>query len=68
MKYENISFLLDTDWAIFYLRNSLAPVVEYIKEIRPRGIGISIINLAELYCGVYRSQNIEKSLSPLMPF
>ncbi|OAT80827.1 type II toxin-antitoxin system VapC family toxin [Desulfotomaculum copahuensis] len=47
-------YLLDTDWAIYYLRGK-EPFVKAIDGYRKDGIAISTISIAELYEGVYRS-------------
>lgn len=46
-----LQYLLDTDWAIEYLRGSDRFVTRMVAR-QPLGIGISIIALAELYEGV----------------
>ena len=43
-------YLLDTDWAIYYLRRKPA-IVEQLDALFPEGVGISIISVAELYVG-----------------
>ncbi|MFC1851641.1 type II toxin-antitoxin system VapC family toxin [candidate division CSSED10-310 bacterium] len=68
MRYDHLSYLMDTDWVIYYLRNSNADVVKRIREYQPHGIGISIITLAELYAGVYYAQDIKKAEKTLKNF
>ena len=51
-----IAYLLDTSWAIGYLRGE-SPVITRLKELRPDGLGISIITVAELEIGIVRAQN-----------
>ena len=46
-----MQYLIDTDWAIHYLRGAPA-VIERVNELLEDGIGISVIALAELYKGV----------------
>lgn len=46
-----LQFLLDTDWAINYLRDD-PRTVQRIGELLADGIGISIISMAELYRGL----------------
>ena len=47
-----MQFLVDTDWVIDYL-NGIERVAHRFDELRPRGIGLSIVSLAELYEGVF---------------
>ncbi len=46
-----MQYLIDTDWAIHYLRGAPA-VIERVNELLDDGIGISVIALVELYRGV----------------
>ena len=62
-----IAYLLDTDWVIDYL-NDKEPNSSKIEEFRGKGIGISIITLAELYEGVLNSRNPELSENLLVGF
>lgn len=55
-----VSYLVDTDWIIDHL-NKKREVTEKLKELRPAGIALSIISLAELYEGVYYSSDPAKS-------
>ena len=48
--------LLDTDWAIDYL-NRIPRTVRRVDELRPQGISISIVSVAELYEGSLNSNN-----------
>lgn len=50
----NLTYLVDTDWIIDYL-SGIEETIDKLSELRARGIGISIISLAELYEGVYYS-------------
>ena len=43
-------YLLDTDWAIYYLRRR-PDIVRQLDALLPEGVGISIISVAELYTG-----------------
>lgn len=47
-----MKYLLDTDWSIHCLHR-VERVVARLTELRPEGVGISIISLAELYQGVF---------------
>ena len=59
-----MSNLLDTDWAIDCL-NRVPQTMRRVDELRPRGIAISIISVAEIYEGVlngYEPERAEKEL------
>ena len=60
-------YLLDTDWAIDYL-NGNPQVRRRLDPLRPEGIGISIISLAELYEGIVNSSNREHDERELADF
>ena len=60
-------YLLDTDWAIDYL-NGNPQVRRRLDSLRPDGIGISIISLAELYEGIVNSSNREHDERELADF
>ncbi len=51
-----IRYLIDTDWAINYLKGQ-PDVVRRLEEIKPEGLGLSVISLAELYEGVSYSRD-----------
>jgi tRNA(fMet)-specific endonuclease VapC len=60
-------YLVDTDWVIHYL-NGREDVVHRLRALRPDGIGLSIVALAELYEGVYYSRDPEKDEQGLNDF
>jgi tRNA(fMet)-specific endonuclease VapC len=62
-----VRYLIDTDWVIDHL-NHIEPVVARLKELRPQGLALSIITLAELYEGVYYSRDPDKSQAALEAF
>ena len=62
-----MSSLLDTDWAIDYL-NRVADTIQRVDELRPDGIVISIISVAELYEGVLNSHDPEGRERALQDF
>lgn len=62
-----MSNLLDTDWAIDYL-NRVADAMRRVDELRPDGIAISIISVAELYEGVLNSYDPEGRERALQDF
>ena len=45
-----LRYLVDTDWAIYYLRRR-PNVVQRLDALLPQGVGISIISVTELYVG-----------------
>ena len=51
-----MNYLVDSDWAIHYLRGA-QPVIDRLQPLTHEGVGISIISVAELYHGVFRSRN-----------
>jgi tRNA(fMet)-specific endonuclease VapC len=51
-----ISYLIDTDWIIHYLTR-IPQIVSKLRGIRPQGLAVSILSVAELYEGVYYSRN-----------
>ena len=63
----SVKYLLDTDWAVYYLRGK-KPFVNAIDQFRREGLAISTISIAELYEGVYRSTDPEKKEIALLNF
>jgi len=55
-----MKYLIDTDWIIDHLRGKDENVRLSLKELRPFGIGVSIISLAELYEGVFSSEDSDR--------
>ena len=62
-----ISYLIDTDWIIDFLKGE-KKIVEKIASKINDGLSVSIISLAELYEGIYTSDNTEKHLKGLNAF
>ncbi len=63
-----MKYLLDTSWVVYYLRGE-ERIVRRLLSLRKEGLAISIISLAELYEGVFRSRNsflAEKSLKDFL--
>jgi tRNA(fMet)-specific endonuclease VapC len=60
-------YLVDTDWVIHYL-NGRDDIVNRVRALRPDGLGLSVIALAELYEGVYYSRDPEKDEQGLHDF
>jgi tRNA(fMet)-specific endonuclease VapC len=62
-----IRYLIDTDWVIDHL-NHIDRIVARLKELRPQGLAVSIISLAELDEGVQYSREPEQSQQALDAF
>ena len=62
-----IRYLIDTDWVIDHL-NAIERVVDRLKELRPQGLALSIISLAELLEGVQYSRDPVQSQQALDAF
>lgn len=60
-------YLVETDWAVYYLRGR-ENVVRKFHELREYGMGLSVISLAELYTGVYYSSEPLKAKESLDNF
>lgn len=63
----NVAYVVDTDWIIDHF-NNIAKVTDKLNELRPEGIAVSVISLAELYEGVHYSRDPGKSQSILETF
>lgn len=55
-----VTYLIDTDWIIHYLLGA-KPVREKLRQLRPEGLAVSVISLAEVYEGVFYSRDPEAS-------
>ena len=62
-----IRYLIDTDWVIDHL-NQIDRVVTRLQELRPQGLALSIVSLAELSEGVQYSRDPEQSQQALDAF
>ena len=62
-----MQYLIDTDWSIDYL-NEIQRVKTRVDQLKPDGIGISIISIAELYDGVVGATDPERSERELLEF
>ena len=54
------SFLVDTDWVIDHF-NAVGAVTRRLQALRPRGLALSIISVAELWEGVHFSRDRARS-------
>lgn len=55
-----IRYLADTDWVIDYLMG-VQPVIHKMEELKPEGLAISVITMAEVYEGVCYSRKPAES-------
>jgi tRNA(fMet)-specific endonuclease VapC len=62
-----LQYLIDTDWVIHYL-NGREDIVNRLHTLRPSGLGLSVVALAELYEGVYHSRDPDKDEQGLSDF
>ena len=51
-----MKYLVDTTWIIEYLRGNQT-IIQRLQSYRDEGLAIAIVSLAELYEGVFRSNN-----------
>ena len=58
MRHITLGYLTDTDWIIHALHGNAA-VIQRLEELTHEGIGISIVTTAELYQGVFYSDDPE---------
>jgi tRNA(fMet)-specific endonuclease VapC len=63
----NLAYLVETDWAVHWLRGR-NPIIYQLEMLKPQGLGLCIISLAELYAGIYRSANVSKAREVLERF
>jgi tRNA(fMet)-specific endonuclease VapC len=64
---KSLSFLSDTDWVIDYF-NGITHVTLCLKELQPRGLGLSVVSAAELWEGAYFSRDPKRSQETLERF
>lgn len=62
-----ISYLIDTDWVIDFLKGK-REIVDTLLSLEKNGLAISVISLAELYEGIYSSDNQTKKMNGLNDF
>ena len=60
-------YLIDTDWVVHWL-HGVERVKARVDQLKPAGIGISIISIAELYDGVVGATDPERSERALLDF
>jgi tRNA(fMet)-specific endonuclease VapC len=64
---KSLSFLIDTDWVIDHF-NGVMHVTRRLKELQPRGLGLSVVSSAELWEGAYFSRDPKRSQETLEGF
>lgn len=62
-----LSFLIDTDWVIDHL-HGVAYATKRLRELHPRGLGLSVVSAAELWEGAYFSRDPKRSQEALEEF
>ncbi len=62
-----MQYLIDTDWVIHCL-HGVQPVLERVGQLRPDGIAISVISIAELYDGVFGGTDPAQKEQELLDF
>jgi tRNA(fMet)-specific endonuclease VapC len=62
-----LSFLIDTDWVIDHFKG-VTQVTLRLKELQPRGLGLSVVSAAELWEGAYFSRDPKRSQETLEGF
>ncbi|HZQ09407.1 MAG TPA: type II toxin-antitoxin system VapC family toxin [Anaerolineae bacterium] len=63
-----MKYLLDTNICIELIRRQPTSVMKRLTSLRVGDAGISSVTVAELYHGVYKSQNPEQNLEALEQF
>jgi tRNA(fMet)-specific endonuclease VapC len=62
-----VNYLLDTSWIVGHLRGTLQ-IVSRIQEFYEKGLAVSIVSVAELYEGVFRSNQPDANEESLKDF
>ena len=62
-----MNYLLDTSWVVGHLR-STPQIVSSIQEFHEEGLAVSIVSVAELYEGVFRSNQPDANEESLKDF
>ncbi|MEK7446545.1 MAG: type II toxin-antitoxin system VapC family toxin [candidate division NC10 bacterium] len=63
----SLAYLVDTDWVIDHF-HGIAAVTRKLEELRPAGLALSVISLAELYEGVHYARDPARSRAVLTRF
>ncbi len=62
-----MKYVLDTTWIIEYLRGN-EHVVRRVQGLQEEGLGVSIVSVAELFEGVFRSNRPRENEQALQDF
>jgi tRNA(fMet)-specific endonuclease VapC len=62
-----MTYLADTSWVVEHLRGN-QEVTDSLNSLGNDVVSISIITVAELYVGAYRSSNLTRTLSAVRDF
>ncbi|MBI2304133.1 MAG: type II toxin-antitoxin system VapC family toxin [Chloroflexi bacterium] len=62
-----MKYVLDTTWIVEYLRGN-EHVVRRVQGLQEEGLGVSIISVAELFEGVFRSKSSVENEQALRDF
>lgn len=62
-----MEYLVDTDWVIDYLHRA-DRTTRRLEELLPRGVGLSVVSLAELYDGLAGSKDPDADSEALRLF
>lgn len=62
-----MTYLADTSWVVEHLRGN-QEVTDRLNSLGNEVVSISIITVAELYVGAYRSSNLTRTLSAIRDF
>lgn len=60
-------YLVDTDFIVDWL-NGKKDVIKKLEELYPSGLNISVISLAEVYDGIFGTENVQKHMEGLRKF
>lgn len=63
-----MKFLLDTNICIYIIKKKPATVIEKFKKLKPGSVAISVVTVAELFYGVYKSKKPEDNMIALQEF
>ena len=63
----SLVYLVDTDWVIDHF-HGVESVTRKLEELRPAGLAMSIVSLAELYEGIHYSRDPARSHEVLARF
>lgn len=62
-----MKYLIDSDWVISCLRNN-EPYLLRVAELKPEGVGLSIISVAEIYEGFYSARDPDRDEAAFREF